>query len=101
MDSFEQLVLRRGVERGGWLIEQQDSRVAHEGAGQRNLLPLAAGEVDTRVEPLAKRGVVALRKPGDQLVRAGLPARLQDRFAVGNLAQVSQPDVLRRGRLVG
>ena len=41
MDPFEELVLRLGVERGGRLIQQEDARVAHEGARQRNFLPLA------------------------------------------------------------
>ena len=74
--------------------------LAHERARQRDLLPLAAGQVDAGVEPLAERGVVALGKAGDQLVGAGLLARADDRLAVGDLWHVAEPDVLRGRRLV-
>src|SRR5438552_18256730 len=41
VDSFEQLVFRLGVERGRRFIQHDHARVAHEGARQGNLLPLA------------------------------------------------------------
>ena len=101
MDPFEELVLRLGVERGGRLIQQEDACVAHEGARQRDFLPLATGEVDSGIEPLSERRFVALRKTRDQTIGSGLPAGFEDRLAVGDGAEVSQTDVLRRGRLVG
>ena len=38
----EYLILGAGVEAGGRLVQDQDICVAHEGPGQRHLLPLAA-----------------------------------------------------------
>ena len=46
------------VERRGRLVEQQDRRVAHDGAGDREALALAAGQGHA---VLADRRVVALR----------------------------------------
>ena len=37
--------LALGVERGGRLVEEQDRRVAQDGAGDREALALAAGEL--------------------------------------------------------
>ena len=39
---LEQVILRLGVERRRRLVEQKDAGIAHERAGQRHLLPLAA-----------------------------------------------------------
>jgi len=53
--------LALGVERAGGFVEQQDARIAQQGAGERDTLPLAAGEAaatgsDGRVETL-RQGV--------------------------------------------
>ena len=50
--------LRFGVERRGRLVEDQDRRVADDGAGDADALPLAARQ---RHAALADHGVVALR----------------------------------------
>src|ERR1700680_42935 len=43
------------------LAEERDARLlAHERAGERDLLPLPSGQVHPGVEPLAESGVVAL-----------------------------------------
>jgi hypothetical protein len=45
--ALEQRVLGLGVERGGGLVEhQQDGSLAHEAAGERELLPLAEADLD-------------------------------------------------------
>ena len=48
------LLLGLGVERRGRLVEQQDARVLQDGAGDRDALLLAAGELQAA---LADHGV--------------------------------------------
>ena len=61
------------VERRGRLVEDEDARIGGERAGDGDPLALAAGEVGAA---LLDHRVVALRKLGDELVRAGEPRRL-------------------------
>ena len=68
LEALEHLELGARVERGGRLVEDQHLRIAHVGAGDGDLLPLAAGEVDAGLEAAADQLVVALRQPGDHLV---------------------------------
>ena len=60
----DRLVLR--VHRGERLVQDQDRRVAEQGAGNRDPLALPAGELDATLTD--DRGV-ALRQPRDELVR--------------------------------
>ncbi len=60
--------LALGVERAGGLVEDQDARVLEQRARDRHPLLLAAGELHPA---LAHQRVVALREPGDELVRVG------------------------------
>ena len=54
-EALEDGVLGLGVERGGRLVEDEDvGLLAHEGARERDLLPLAAGELDAVLEPAAE-----------------------------------------------
>jgi hypothetical protein len=48
-EPLEDQRFRLGVEGGRWLVKQQDRRVTDDGAGNRNPLPLAAGERLARV----------------------------------------------------
>src|SRR5713101_59010 len=98
---FEKVVLGLRVERRRGLVEQQDLGVTHERARKRDLLPLPSRKIHTMVEPLAERGVIPLWKPGDELGRAGLSAGDLDPLAVVDVLHVAEPDVFRRGRLVG
>ena len=73
--AFEQRIdvllhrsLRLGVERAGRLVENQDRRLVIDRAGDRDALPLAAGQ---REPGLADARLVAERQPFDELVRAG------------------------------
>ena len=54
-----------GVDRRGGVVEDQQPRPADEGAGQRDPLPLAAGE---RRAALAEPGVEAVGQGGDEAV---------------------------------
>ena len=51
--------LRLGVDVRGGLVEDQDARVAQDGAGERDALPLAAARARAA---LADLGVVAVRQ---------------------------------------
>jgi hypothetical protein len=56
------------VERRSRLVEQQDRRVAHDGAGDRQALTLAAGKRNT---VFADRRVVTLRLGEDEILGIG------------------------------
>ena len=71
------------VERAGRLIEDQDARVGRERPRDRDALALAAGQVGAA---LLDHGVVALRQPRDELMRAG---ELGDS---GSRARAASPD---------
>ena len=58
-DVLEDLPLGLGVEGAGRLVEDEDLRVAHEGARQGDLLPLADAQLLAVLEPLAQDRVVA------------------------------------------
>ena len=62
---------RLGVDAAGRLVEDQDLRVVEQGAGDREPLPLAAGEAGAA---LAEPGVVAQRRVEDEVVGLGRPA---------------------------
>src|SRR5690554_1698863 len=59
-EALEHLELGARVERRGRLVEDKHVGAAHIGAGDRDLLPFAAGEVDAVAEAAADHLVVAL-----------------------------------------
>ncbi len=87
------LRLRRRVDRGGRVVEDQDARVDREGARDRDPLPLAARERDAA---LADHRLVALRQPLDELVRLREPRDALD-LGVAHL-RAAERDVLAHGR---
>ena len=72
------LALGLGVDRRGRLVEDQDPRVDQQGPGDRDPLPLAAGE---RLAALADERVVAVGQPEDELVGPGGAGRGDDLVA--------------------
>jgi hypothetical protein len=60
--------LALGVHRGERLVQDQDGRVAQEGAGDRDPLALASGKTDAA---LPHHRLVALRQPSDEFLRIG------------------------------
>ena len=82
--------LALGVERRGRLVEQEDGRVAQDGAGDRQPLALAAGKLAGRGHDL---GVVALRQRADEAVGGGGAGGRLDLLADGVLA--AEADVAR------
>ncbi len=77
------------VDRGESLVEDQDRRVAQQGAGDRQALALAAGEQHTA---LADHRGVTLRQSRDELVRVGVARRGFDFRVVG--VGPAEPEVL-------
>ena len=69
------LPLGLGVDRRGRLVEDQDRRVDQECPGDRDPLPLAAGE---RLAALADQRVVAVGQAEDELVAPRGPGRGDD-----------------------
>ncbi|KAJ0160181.1 hypothetical protein CTA2_8415 [Colletotrichum tanaceti] len=95
--------LAGGVEGAGALVEQQQAGLAHEGAGDGQALPLAAGETGGRGPAL---GVVALGQGGDDVVDVGQPAGLLD-LGLGGLgvgggaeADVEADAAVEQGRVL-
>src|SRR5512143_3379453 len=73
LEALEHLELRARVERRRGLVQNQELRIAHVGTRDRNLLPLASGEVDAGSKALAKDLVVSLGKlPYDLVCQAAL-----------------------------
>ena len=64
----ENFVFRVWVDRGGWIIEDQDRRIEQQRAGDRQSLPLAAGEV---VAVFAEDRVVTVRQRRDEFFGSG------------------------------
>src|SRR6185312_3074292 len=60
------------VDRGGGVVEDQDPGVGQDRPGDRNPLPLAAGEGEAA---LADPGLVAVRQLADEAVGLGQPGR--------------------------
>ena len=85
--------LGRRVDGGGRVVEDQDARVDHERARDREPLPLAAGERDPA---LADHRVVAVRQLLDELVRLRGARRPLD-LLVGRVED-AEGDVLAHGR---
>ena len=48
-ETLEEVVLSLGIQRSGRLIENYERGIAHEAARQRNLLPLPAGKLQSRL----------------------------------------------------
>ena len=74
-EALENLVFRAGVESGGRLIENQQLRVAKIGARQRQLLPFAAGEIDSAFEAAAEQLIVTSGKPANHRIGETFAAR--------------------------
>ena len=109
-EAQEHLVLRARIECRGRLIEDQQLRVAHVGARQRDLLPFAARQVDPLLEPPAKHLPVTRGEARQQGGRKRLVRRVDqlDRcVAIGAVVEIAphrldlaHPDVLVEAHVV-
>lgn len=66
-DSLHQLLLVLRVHVGGGLVQNDDGRILHDGPGDGNALPLAAGK---RRAALTDDGIKALRQRHDKVIAA-------------------------------
>ena len=73
--AHEDLVLGARVERRRRLVEDEHLRVAHVGAGERDLLPLAAREIDAALEAAAEHLPIARAEARQQRRRERLLGR--------------------------
>ena len=100
LEALEDRRLGLGVERGSRLVEDDEIGVAHVGARDGDLLPLAAGEVAALGEQAAERLLVLHRQAvdhrrGEALLGGGDDARL-----VGDRLDAADADVLAGGEAV-
>ncbi len=68
IQRFEDQLFRSRVQAGAGLVQDQDRRIADDGAGDGDPLPLAAGKRDAA---FAENGVVAIGELFDKLMRVG------------------------------
>ena len=94
-------MLRFGVERGGRLVEDQDvGFLAHEGAAERDLLPLTAGELDAVLEPAAELRLEAVLQLAGERFGAAFVERATEALAVIDVHAVAERDVLFQRQLI-
>ena len=86
--------LRRRIDRGGRVVEDEDARVDREGARDRDPLPLSARERDAA---FADDRVVSLRQALDELVRLREPRDPLD-LCVRQFGKAERDVVPHRGR---
>ena len=99
-EPLEERVLRLGVERSRRLVEDQQQRlVAHEAAGERELLPLAEATPRRRRPTTVRAGWRARRAARRRRRGAGPVDGGVDRRAVADASQLAEPDRLLRGQL--
>src|SRR5262249_20787794 len=94
-EMLEYLGLRLCVHSGGRLIQHEDiGPGAHEGPRQRDLLPLAAGELAAVAEPFAELRVVSGRQLGDEIACLTLDRGLAPALLVLEESLIASADVL-------
>src|SRR5690349_7844451 len=89
-----------GVERGGWLVEcQHERRVAHEPAGQCELLPLTEADVDAAGPRRPELRVKSCRQPDDHVASACAADGRDDRWLVVEPREISDAHTVPRAKL--
>src|SRR6202050_821542 len=100
-EMLEYFRLGLRIHGSGRLIEHEDvGTAAHEGARQRDLLPLPAGQLAAVAEPLAELRVVAVRQRRNELAGASLVGRRTPALLVLEEALIARADVLTHQHLV-
>ncbi len=100
LEALEHLEFRARIERRGRLVEDQHLRVAHVGARDRDLLPLAAGQVDAGAKALADDLVVAARKRVDHFVGEASLRGLDDARTIVARLDASDRDVVGGSQVI-
>ncbi len=91
---------RDRVKLGRRLVQKQDRFVSHEGAGERDPLPFAAGDIDASRKVPAQQGIVAVRKIPDKAVRFPFERGGLDFPVVGKVVDIADADVFPDGNTV-
>jgi len=87
---LKDLILRAGVESGGWLVQDEHLGIPHVSASNGDLLPFAPGEIRPLMEPLAERLVIAPWQALDDAISEAALRRLPDPVAIiGGLCRCS------------
>ena len=100
LEAPEHLVFGTGVESGGRLVEDQHLGLAHVGAGDGDLLPFAAGQLDAVLEALADHLVVAAGQARDHLVGLAAVGGPRDAFVVGARRDPADRDIVAGRQVV-
>ncbi len=96
-EPLEQRVLGLGIQRRGRLVEhEQEWLLAHEAAGERELLPLPEAHVYPVVPGRPELGVEPGREPVDHVTRTGAPDRTLDRRPFVDVGMVAHADTRLR-----
>src|ERR1700722_2512524 len=74
-ESLQNQALALRIERTGGFVQNQDGRVAQNGAGDGHALALTAGQLDAA---FADAGLIALRKGTYKIMGVGLTGRFDD-----------------------
>ena len=86
------LVFGSRVNGAGAVVQNENAGIGEEGAGNRQPLPLAAGEHHAA---FARFRFVPFVKPGDELMRLRFFGRLDDCFPIGRV--IAKGDILGDG----
>src|SRR6266700_3476303 len=96
----EDLVLRLWIKRASGLVQYEDTRIAHKGARQGDLLPLASTELCAVLEPAPQHGIITIGQPFDDLAGPTLLGRCSNQFLVLDLAHTSDADILACAHII-
>src|SRR5713226_9214411 len=99
----EDVILGLRIEGTGWLVEHENTSIAHECPRQRNLLPLSATQLCALLQvlkPPPEHRVVTLRELLDDGVGPALACGDHDEFPLFDLVHTSHTDVFLRSHVV-
>src|SRR3974377_787016 len=98
---LEDLRFSPRIHRRGGLVEHQNIRFGtHEGARQRDLLPLTAGEFLSVLKPFPELGTVATRQTFNELRCLSLSGRLSPPRFVLEMAFIASANILTHLHLI-
>src|SRR6476660_4788386 len=95
-EALKNLIFRLRIQGCGGLVEYQNLRIAHEGARQRDSLPLTERQLMSSVKPATERCVIALRKFFDDRLGAALTRRADDFIHLVRRLDLAKANVFSR-----
>ena len=100
LEALEYFKLGASIQRRRWLVEDQHSRFAHIGAGDRNFLPFPTGKLNTVLEPFADHLLISGRQSADHLVSLTAPRRAFDTGVVAAGGNSSYRDIVACAEII-